>query len=268
MRLNKNTIINDLKKTHLQDKASFDNLYLWTKILFKPSIYLSWIFITLGISANQVTWFSIFLAFIGCILIASGDHQLSIFGILLINIWYLLDCVDGHIARYSKTSSNYGAFIDNLGAILLYAFIYIAIGFNLYLSPDLSAEKFINSFLFTFFNFKITLDIFLFIIFGFVASFSTILRMLVSHSFNAQFSNNISNDGEHKIKSDGFLKTLFFWTKQNIFEFSGFLLPLLLVMFLLDLTSIYLVILMLWSIFELIVGVTLTIFSSFTYRGR
>ena len=48
--------------------------------------------------------------------------------------------------------------------------------------------------------------------------------MLVSHSFNAQFSNNISTEGEQKIKGDGFLKTMFFWIKQNIFEFSGFLL--------------------------------------------
>ena len=268
MRLKKNSIINDLKKNHLKDKASFDNLYLWTKILFKPSIYLSWVFITLGVSANQVTWSSIFFALIGCILIATGGHQLSIFGILLINIWYLMDCVDGHIARYLNTSSNYGAFIDNLGAILLYAFIYIAIGFNIYSSPDLSAENFINFFLVKFFNFELSLDIFLFIIFGLVTSFSTILRMLVSHSFNAQFSNNISTEGEHKIKGDGFLKTMFFWIKQNIFEFSGFLLPLLLVMFLLDLTSIYLLVLMLWSILELFVGVILTIFSSFTYRGK
>ena len=78
----------------------------------KISIYFTWIFLRLGISANSVTILSGIFCIIGGILLSSRSIWIVILGIAFFYIYSLLDHSDGDIARYNKQSSILGAFLD------------------------------------------------------------------------------------------------------------------------------------------------------------
>ncbi len=102
----------------------YDNLH--DRVFVEPAILIAWICVYLNISANQVSWFSGFVAIGGSILLATQDYLLVFIGSLSFLIWYLLDYVDGSIARYQNTASIEGQYIDWLMNVI--ASISITIG--------------------------------------------------------------------------------------------------------------------------------------------
>jgi hypothetical protein len=66
------------------------------------SIYFTKLFIKLNISANTITWIMILLAFIGNILLIPNNYFISILGAIVLLFAYLLDWVDGEVARYYR----------------------------------------------------------------------------------------------------------------------------------------------------------------------
>ena len=71
-----------------------------------------------------------------CLLLAFGSYTGMIAGALLINIWALLDYVDGNVARCSKSSSRYGDFLDNLNTTIMSALLFTSVGVGAFLHPD------------------------------------------------------------------------------------------------------------------------------------
>jgi phosphatidylglycerophosphate synthase len=55
-----------------------------------------------------------------------------IVGVVLINLWIVLDCCDGNIARVTKKSSYMGEFIDAVSGYVICAFNFLAIGLAAY----------------------------------------------------------------------------------------------------------------------------------------
>jgi len=102
----------------------YDNLH--DRVFVEPAILIAWICVYLNISANQISWFSGFVAIGGSILLATQDYLLVFIGSLSFLIWYLLDYVDGSIARYQNTASIEGQYIDWLMNVI--ASISITIG--------------------------------------------------------------------------------------------------------------------------------------------
>ncbi len=96
----------------------------------KISIYFTWIFLRLGISANSVTILSGIFCIIGGILLSSRSIWIVILGIAFFYIYSLLDHSDGDVARYNKQCSILGAFQDWYVHLLRDAamFIGLAIG--------------------------------------------------------------------------------------------------------------------------------------------
>ena len=78
----------------------------------KVSIYFTWIFLRLGISANTVTILSGIFCIIGGFLLCSRSIWIVVLGIVFFYIYSLLDHCDGDIARYNKKSSLLGFFLD------------------------------------------------------------------------------------------------------------------------------------------------------------
>ncbi len=78
----------------------------------KISIYFTWIFLRLGISANTVTILSGIFCIIGGFLLCSRSIWIVVLGIVFFYIYSLLDHCDGDIARYNRKSSLLGAFLD------------------------------------------------------------------------------------------------------------------------------------------------------------
>ena len=103
----------------------------------KVSIYLTWVLLHTGITANQVSLSCIFLAIFAGWLISLG----SIFSVLFIIVLFLinvLDHVDGEIARYRHTASDKGTLLDTMVDGLIHPFLFIGFGiacFSLYAAP-------------------------------------------------------------------------------------------------------------------------------------
>ena len=94
--------INYIKK--YINKERQDNLYS-RHFYRRLSPYITFLFLELGITANATTWLSVISALIGCFLLSFSNFTTTMFGFLFIQFWYLLDHVDGEVARMTKTES-------------------------------------------------------------------------------------------------------------------------------------------------------------------
>ena len=108
-------------------KKTFDS----ESIIFKGYRYLSFpitsVFIKLKISANFTTFFSFICIIYSSYLFSTGFLKCAS---IIYFISFILDFVDGNIARYYNKSNYFGKFIDGLVDSFLYL-IFIAIGFNI-----------------------------------------------------------------------------------------------------------------------------------------
>lgn len=94
------------------------------------SFYPTALCMNMGLTANQTTWISLIILLVGCFLLAVGNYWSALSGAVLLNTWLVLDFVDGNIARYEKTCSRYGEFIDAMGAFLAHlSFFAAGVGF-------------------------------------------------------------------------------------------------------------------------------------------
>lgn len=129
------------KRCYTSDKLEGEKNLLIIRYFFRViSIRLTWLFLRIGISANQTTLLSIFSGVLGVILLGTGQYEYMILGGILINLWLILDNVDGEIARYSG-ATHFGMYYDTTNADIMYALLFIAIGAGVYNSP---APKFMN----------------------------------------------------------------------------------------------------------------------------
>ena len=95
------------------------------------SIYVTALMLRLNVTPMGATTLSIVLGLWGCWLIA-WDSWVA--GILLVNVWYLLDHVDGEIARYRGIVSPTGLYFDTLANVFIQPGTFTAIGWALYQS--------------------------------------------------------------------------------------------------------------------------------------
>src|SRR6188472_4151395 len=103
------------------------------------SPYLTRILLRAGFSANGVTWLMIIVA----ALAAVSTAWPSIFGaigvVILVQLQMLLDCSDGEVARWRKTSSPRGVYLDRIGHYVAECGIAVALGVRASGGPQLSA---------------------------------------------------------------------------------------------------------------------------------
>ena len=96
------------------------------------SIYFTKFFLYTPISANQITVLMTILGVICGFLFALGTVFYSLLGALLLQFWFILDHVDGEIARYKKTTSLIGAYLDYLAHVIVHPAVFIGITFGIY----------------------------------------------------------------------------------------------------------------------------------------
>lgn len=114
---------------------------LWVKLIVRRLSFLfTFLFINIGFSAWMVSILSVFVAVAGCVCLCINTVITRIIGVCLIELWLVLDCVDGNIARVKKTSSEMGEFIDALSGYFVTAFVYFAIGVAAYNTTTLMNE--------------------------------------------------------------------------------------------------------------------------------
>jgi phosphatidylglycerophosphate synthase len=96
------------------------------------SIHITRILLHTPVTANQVTVGMILLGVAAGTLFTFGNYWLSIIGIILLLAAYILDRVDGEIARYRKATSIQGNFLDDLYHDIVKPYIFIGISFGIY----------------------------------------------------------------------------------------------------------------------------------------
>lgn len=92
------------------------------------SFYLSALFSNLGWTANAVSYFSIICGLAACLSFICGAPLL---GAIFVNIWLMLDCSDGNIARSVKKEL-FGDFADSMSSYICVGFLFVSIGFCAY----------------------------------------------------------------------------------------------------------------------------------------
>lgn len=93
---------------------------------------VTWLALHFPISANFITLLSLITGISACLFFSFGSKISILIGSVMLQIWYLLDHVDGQVARYRKEESVTGVFFDYIAHHLIHIGIFIGIAWALY----------------------------------------------------------------------------------------------------------------------------------------
>lgn len=123
--------IKELRKI-CQNKGHEDHIMLRPYRVF--TIYITKIFLVLELKPNFVTILSFLIGIMGGYLFLSG-HFLS--GSIFFLLFYIFDFIDGEIARYLKSCSRLGAWLDITCGHLLYPYFFFTLGLGIFLQTGI-----------------------------------------------------------------------------------------------------------------------------------
>ncbi len=119
--------IPELRQLLQEPRKAVDTWY-GRYVMRAASIYVTRLAVQRGFTPNQVTAVSLIVGLLSAL---AFSCRLWFLGIVLINGWYLLDHVDGEVARYTKTSSHSGFFFDTVINYIIEPFLFLGIGIGL-----------------------------------------------------------------------------------------------------------------------------------------
>ncbi|TDD82013.1 CDP-alcohol phosphatidyltransferase family protein [Actinomadura darangshiensis] len=95
------------------------------------SPFFGWIALRLGFSPNQLTYLMMASGVAAGVVVSLPADPLwtALGGAFLIQVYLLLDCVDGEVARYLRQTSVAGVFLDRIGHYLSEVSLLIGLGF-------------------------------------------------------------------------------------------------------------------------------------------
>ncbi|GAA0982404.1 CDP-alcohol phosphatidyltransferase family protein [Acrocarpospora macrocephala] len=104
----------------------------WAGLLYmrKLSIYVTWALAKTRISPNQVTGLMILSGLLAGVVLALPGLAAAIGAALLIQLYLLLDCSDGELARWTGRTSITGVYLDRVGHYFAEAALLIGLGFR------------------------------------------------------------------------------------------------------------------------------------------
>ena len=111
---------------------------LWVKLIVRRVSFLfTYLLINVGCSAWGASIISVLVALAGSFCFAVDNPVFRIIGVCLIEMWLVLDCVDGNIARVKNTSSEMGEFVDALSGYYVTGFVYFFVGIAAYYTTSI-----------------------------------------------------------------------------------------------------------------------------------
>ncbi|MGW5863356.1 CDP-alcohol phosphatidyltransferase family protein [Streptomyces sp. NPDC055239] len=86
----------------------------WTVMLVDPvaTPLVRWTAMRTRITPNQITWGAFLLGLVSAAFFALGDWQWLVAGAVVYHFSFILDCMDGKVARLTGTGSVFGAWLD------------------------------------------------------------------------------------------------------------------------------------------------------------
>ncbi|MFC4560594.1 CDP-alcohol phosphatidyltransferase family protein [Nocardiopsis mangrovi] len=102
----------------------------WAGRLYMRDIspYVSAAFIRLGVAPNPITYLMMAFGVLSGVVLAFGDLWSALLALVLIQIYLLLDCSDGEVARYTGRTSVAGIYLDRIGHYLSEIALLIGLG--------------------------------------------------------------------------------------------------------------------------------------------
>lgn len=123
-------IVNEIKK---KNKPCLIDMFLCSYLISQRiSPYLSSIYIKKNIEPNKITIHMILSGIIGAILFSIPNTFVKIIGSIFIQLWFVLDCSDGEVARYTKTFSKFGKELDYMAHLINHPLFGLSIFISLY----------------------------------------------------------------------------------------------------------------------------------------
>lgn len=150
-----------------------DGNWMVRHLLRDAALPITWLLLHTPITANQVTLFSLLVGLFGISLFASFSPTSFLIGTLLLQFWYLLDHVDGQIARYRKSSCLSGRFFDFTTHHIIHGTVFFSLGFYLFRKTGIS----------------------FWVIWGFLTSLAMILFNLITDTKYKTFLEAVDNKG-------------------------------------------------------------------------
>jgi phosphatidylglycerophosphate synthase len=101
--------------------------WLARRVARPTAVYGCWLAIRLGLSAHQVTVIALCSSLAAAVAIGTGQRSLFVAGVVLVHLGFWMDHVDGQVARWRKTVSLDGVYLD----YLMHHAANVALGFAL-----------------------------------------------------------------------------------------------------------------------------------------
>jgi CDP-alcohol phosphatidyltransferase len=105
--------------------------WLARKVARPTAVYGCWLAIRVGLTAHQVTLIALVCWLLAAGFIGTGNRLLFVIGVILAQLGYWLDHVDGQVARWRGTSSLDGVYLDYLMHHAASAILGFGLGFGL-----------------------------------------------------------------------------------------------------------------------------------------
>lgn len=108
----------------------------WSRVFATPVAQLillgiaDWRFVT----PNRLTILSFILALLSAALIVSGDTLMLVSAGIILQLSYIIDCMDGQLARYRNVASKVGSFLDKWSDFVKFPFIILALSLEAFSS--------------------------------------------------------------------------------------------------------------------------------------
>ncbi|MDA0565962.1 CDP-alcohol phosphatidyltransferase family protein [Streptomonospora sp. S1-112] len=102
----------------------------WAGRLYMRDIspYLSTLFVRLGVPPNPITYLMMACGVLAGVVLAFGGLWSALVALLLVQVYLLLDCSDGEVARFTGRTSTAGIYLDRIGHYLAEIALLIGLG--------------------------------------------------------------------------------------------------------------------------------------------
>jgi len=129
--------LQEIRKSHSW-KRNYERYLPLSRYIFRPIGFLvTRGAIRAGLSTEGVSWLSGIVGIAGCLFLVSGWEQALPVGLGLLLLFNLLDCVDGTIARTTKTENPYGRFLDAVCGTVVDLAFWAVVGVMAFRHPQL-----------------------------------------------------------------------------------------------------------------------------------
>jgi phosphatidylglycerophosphate synthase len=115
------------------------------------SLYFTWLILQTGMSANQITVLHGIIGTAGAVMLGFADDTWRFVGLALLYFSYVLDNVDGEVARFKKQVSISGKYLDSVMHAIVNMVIFFGFGFGVFLQTG-RVEMVVLGFLAGFFS--------------------------------------------------------------------------------------------------------------------